>query len=89
MIVFIPLVTPVSSGREWSITSAPIAASANAMPVPMIGSQSANTSWLCVERGQAGEAERAEREADPQRQHAAAAGAERAGERARRDHRER
>ena len=56
MIVFIPLVTPVSSGREWSITSAPIAASANAMPTPMIGSQSANTSWLCVQRGQAGEA---------------------------------
>ena len=55
MIVFMPLVTPVSSGREWSITSAPIAASANAMPAPMIGIQAANSHCCGVQRGEAGE----------------------------------
>ena len=35
MIVFMPLATPVSSGREYWITSVPSEAKQNARPMPM------------------------------------------------------
>ena len=35
MIVFMPLATPVSPGREYSITSVPSEAKQNARPMPM------------------------------------------------------
>ena len=88
MIRFTPLATPVSLADECSMTSEPMAASANARPTPSRPSQTSASAGRRVREREQEQRERGRGQPDPQRHSVAEPRAEPARRRAADDHRD-